>query len=194
MSEQRSSNTSPAAHRALDAAMSNGIPPRFDLPLPDRAEIITANVLKLAEETPNPRLRFVLQALIKHLHNFVNETNLETEEWMAAIQFLTRAGQMCTPSRQEVAVLSSVLGVTALVNSLNNPVRGMATESTLLGPFFTDDTTNIENGESIASEGKGEYMYVKGRVLTTEGKPIPDAIIDAWEADSDSRVYLLYLT
>ncbi|KAG6334717.1 hypothetical protein ID866_4377 [Astraeus odoratus] len=187
MSEQQSSSSSPAAHQALHAAMSNGIPPRFDLPckLPDRAEIVTANVLKLAEEVPNPRLRFVLQTLIKHLHGFVNETNLETEEWMAAIQFLTRVGQTCTPVRQEMILLSDVLGVSALMNSLNSPFKGRATENTVLGPFFTDDTAHVESGETIASEGKGEYMYVEGRVVTTEGKPIPDAVIDTWEADSD---------
>ena len=28
-------------------------------------------------------------------------------------------------------------------------------------------------------------MYVEGRVLTTEGHPIPDAVIDTWEADQN---------
>jgi protocatechuate 3,4-dioxygenase beta subunit len=43
--------------------------------------------------------------------------------------------------------------------------------------------TPVEFGGSIASEGKGEYMYVEGRVLTTEGEPIADAVIETWEAD-----------
>jgi hypothetical protein len=37
-------------------------------------------------------------------------------------------------------------------------------------------------GESIASEGIGEYMFVEGRVLTTGGEPIPGAVIETWEA------------
>ncbi|KAI6019850.1 aromatic compound dioxygenase [Pisolithus orientalis] len=182
MTEQASSDSTPALPAK---AMSNGIPPRFDLPIPDRADTITDNVLKLAEATPNPRLRFIFQTLIKHLHGFVNETDLTTEEWMTAIQFLTRVGQTHTSSRPEMNTLSSVLGVSALVDALNNPVEGNATESTLLGPFYTDDTAHIANGEGIASEGKGEYMYVEGQVVTTEGVPIPGAIIDAWESDSD---------
>jgi hypothetical protein len=57
------------------AATSNGIPPpSFDLPLPDRPEIITANIQKLTELAPNPRHRFIFKALVKHLHQFVNET------------------------------------------------------------------------------------------------------------------------
>ncbi|KIM70537.1 hypothetical protein SCLCIDRAFT_12464 [Scleroderma citrinum Foug A] len=152
--------------------MSNAIPPRFDLPV----------------STPSGSScgpRFIFQNLIKHLHGFVNETDLTTEEWTAAINFLTRVGQTCTPLRQEMILLSDVLGVSALVDALNNPAEGTATESTVLGPFYTDDTAHISNGESIASEGKGEYMYVEGRVSTTEGAPIPDAIIDTWEADAD---------
>ena len=126
--------------------------------------------------------------------------SLSTDEWMAAIEFLTRAGQTCTPLRQEIILLSDVLGVSALVDSLNNPVVGGATENSVLGPFYTDDAedgeswrtfttppqpyhTSVEFGGSIASEGKGEYMYVEGRVLTTEGEPIADAVIETWEAD-----------
>ena len=42
-------------------------------------------------------------------------------------------------------------------------------------------------GESIASEGKGEYMYVEGRVLSTDGTPVANATIDTWETDSNGE-------
>ena len=38
-------------------------------------------------------------------------------------------------------------------------------------------------GESIASEGKGEYMYVEGYVRDTNCVPIPGAVIYTWETD-----------
>lgn len=41
----------------------------------------------------------------------------------------------------------------------------------------------VELGDSIASEGKGDYMYVEGRVTDLQGKPIPNAVIDTWETD-----------
>ena len=101
--------------------------------------------------------------------------------------------------------------MSALIETLNNPRVGNATESSFLGPYFTEDAPNrssrpissiylgtqpvppslplyiyhtVSIGGSIASEGKGEYMYVEGRVLTTSGEPIPGAVIDTWEADS----------
>ncbi|KAN0137733.1 aromatic compound dioxygenase [Lactarius tabidus] len=166
------------------AAVSNGIPPPdIDLPYPDSAEAITSNILKLTELTPDPRTKFIFQNLIAKLHEFVNETKITSEEWMAAIEFLTRTGQTCTPLRQEFILLSDVFGVSALVDALNNPPVGTATESSVLGPFFTEDAPDVPFGESIASEGKGEYMYVEGHVRDTKGTPIPNAVIETWETD-----------
>ncbi|KAH7887013.1 Intradiol ring-cleavage dioxygenase [Phlebopus sp. FC_14] len=168
------------------AAVSNAIaPPDFELPLPDKPEIITANLLKLIEQTPNPRNKLIFQLLVKHIHAFINEANLSTDEWMTAIEFLTRVGQTCTPLRQEMILLSDVLGVSALVDSLNNPVTGGATENSVLGPFFTEDAADVEAGGSIVSDSEEVNMYMQGRILSTEGKPISDAIIDTWEADAN---------
>ncbi|KZT71927.1 aromatic compound dioxygenase [Daedalea quercina L-15889] len=167
-------------------AISNGIPPpSFFLPYPDRPELITENLMKLVQLTPDLRHRFLLKTLVTHLHQFVNETSLTTEEWMTALQFLTRVGQKCTPLRQEFILLSDVLGVSGLVDAINNPPASGGTESSVLGPFFTDDAPDVENGDTIASEGKGEYMYVEGRVLSTDGTPIPNALIETWETDAD---------
>lgn len=58
---------------------------------------------------------------------------------MSTLEFLTRTGQTCTPLRQEFILLSDVLGVSALVDALNNPAVGNSTESSVLGPFFTED-------------------------------------------------------
>ena len=58
---------------------------------------------------------------------------------MTTINFLTRTGQICTPIRQEFILLSDVLGVSALVDGLNNPRVSGGTASSVLGPFYTED-------------------------------------------------------
>lgn len=78
-----------------------------------------------------------------------------------------------------------MLGVSSLVDALNHAKPPGATEACVLGPFYTDDAHDLKIGDSIASEGKGDYMYVHGKVLDTEGKPIAGAIIDTWETDGD---------
>jgi len=142
-------------------------------------------LLKLTQTAENPRTRFIFSRLITHLHQFVGETSLTTEEWMTAINFLTRTGQTCTPIRQEFILLSDVLGVSALVDGLNNPKVSGGTASSVLGPFFTEDAPDVNIGDTIASEGTGEHMYVEGRVLDTHGKPVPNATIETWETDSE---------
>ena len=65
--------------------------------------------------------------------------------------------------------------------------RQMVRFSTLLTNLHISQsyhaTYTVPLGESIASEGKGEYMYVEGRVLTLKGEPIPGAVIETWETD-----------
>ncbi|KAF5393350.1 hypothetical protein D9757_000540 [Collybiopsis confluens] len=106
----------------------------------------------------------------------------------ATLEFLKETGKMCSDIRHasvpaEFILLSDVLGVSSLVDSLNHAKPPGATEACVLGPFFTEDAHEFQNGESIATEGKGDYMYVHGKILDTNGNPIPGAIIDTWETD-----------
>ncbi|KAG5641920.1 hypothetical protein DXG03_003966 [Asterophora parasitica] len=115
---------------------------------------------------------------------------------------LTALTYMHTPcGYEEFILLSDALGVSTLVDTINNAKPPDATEATVLGPFFTEDAHDgmiclhrerlgltsmvVPNGDSIASEGKGDYMFVEGRVLDTKGTPIAGATIDTWETDSN---------
>ncbi|PBK65989.1 intradiol ring-cleavage dioxygenase [Armillaria solidipes] len=147
------------------------------------AESITPNVHAINANCPDERLKFIFKNLVDHLHDFVRETSITTEEWMTAIQFLTATGKMCSDIRQEFILLSDVVGVSTLVDTLNNVKPPNATETTVLGPFHTEDAKDLENGATIASEGKGDYMFVTGKVMDTKGNPIAGAVLDAWETD-----------
>ncbi|KAK1224673.1 hypothetical protein PQX77_012419 [Marasmius sp. AFHP31] len=147
------------------------------------AASITENVQKINEGCSDERMKFIFKNLVQHLHDFARETSITTEEWMTAIRFLTETGKMCSDIRQEFILLSDSVGLSILVDSLNNAKPPGATEGTVLGPFFTEDAQHIDHGGSIASEGKGDYMYVHGKVLDTKGNPIAGAKIDTWETD-----------
>ena len=95
---------------------------------------LTEAVVKSFDNTPNPRAKFLLQELVKSLHDYVSKTGLTFEEWEYAIDFLTRTGQKCTDTRQEFILLSDVLGVSMLVDAVNHRDRDGATQTTVLGP------------------------------------------------------------
>ncbi len=144
-------------------------------------EQITQNVLESLAHTPNPRLKAVMTSLIRHLHAFIREVELTPEEWAAGIQFLTRTGQMCDEKRQEFILLSDITGVSMLVDAINHRVPDGATESTIFGPFYREGAPELPMGTSISKDGRGEPVVVTGRVLSTDGTPIPGALLDVWE-------------
>jgi catechol 1,2-dioxygenase len=145
------------------------------------AEVVLARM----GEDIDPRVREVMTSVIKHLHSAVKEVRPTYEEWLKAIQFLTRTGHMCNDWRQEFILLSDTLGVTMLVDAINNDHGAEATENTVLGPFYVENPPHRENGFNICLDGKGQPMVVRGRVLDTKGAPIPAATVDAWQTNED---------
>jgi len=148
-------------------------------------EQITQNVLDTMAQAPNPRLKEVMTSLISHLHTFMREVELTQEEWAQGIQFLTRTGHMCDDKRQEFILLSDITGVTMLVDAINHRLSDGATESTIFGPFYREGAQELPMGATISKDGRGEPVVVMGRVLSTDGSPIPNALLDVWETDEN---------
>jgi hydroxyquinol 1,2-dioxygenase len=146
---------------------------------------LTAAVIKSFEEVPQPRLKFLMEELVRSLHDFVRKTDLTFGEWEYAIDFLTRVGQKCTPSRQEFILLSDVLGVSMLVDAVNHRAREGATETTVLGPFYVGEHKAMPHGADISPDLAGERMFVQGRVTDLSGKPLANVPVDVWHADDD---------
>lgn len=146
---------------------------------------ITDAVLQRLAGAEDPRLRQVTQSLVKHLHGFVRDVEPSFEEWQAAINFLTRIGQMCDGKRQEFILLSDTLGVSMLVDAINHRMPEGATPTTVLGPFYVEGAPELTLGAEVAHAMKGEALHVSGRVSTAGGGPIASAIVDIWHSDED---------
>ena len=146
---------------------------------------LTEAVLARFADTPSDRLRELITGLVGHLHAFAREVRLQEPEWSAAIDFLTRAGQISDERRQEFILLSDVLGLSMLTVEIGAPSDPAATESTVLGPFFVDDAPQIDFGGDVAQGAAGEPCWVQGTVTDTAGTPIPGAEIEVWEADAN---------
>lgn len=131
------------------------------------------------------RLKEVMEVITRKLHEAVKEIEPTQAEWFEAIQFLTKTGQMCNEWRQEFILLSDVTGVSMLVDAINNRKPSGASESTVLGPFHLADAPQLPMGANICLDGKGEDMVISGRILDTAGKPVPNAVIDVWQANDE---------
>ena len=133
--------------------------------------------------TPDPRLRELLTSLVRHLHAFVRDTEPTIAEWERAIDFLTATGHKCDSERQEFILLSDVLGISMLVETINNRKTAGATESTVLGPFHMVASPRRALGETIDLVGTGPQCVLAGQVLSADGTPLPGAVLDVWQAN-----------
>jgi catechol 1,2-dioxygenase len=131
------------------------------------------------------RFKEIMSSAIRHLHAFVKEVEPTNAEWMTAIEFLTRTGQICNEWRQEYILLSDVLGVSMLVDAINNRKPSGATETTVLGPFHVSNAPRYPHGANICLDGKGQPLLVRGRVTDVAGRPIAGALLDVWQTNDD---------
>ena len=150
-------------------------------------ETLTEAVVKRLQEARDPRVREVLSSAIRHLHAFAREVQLTEAEWFEGIRFLTAVGQKCDDKRQEFILLSDVLGLSMMVVALGSKAAAGATESTVLGPFYAHGAREFGYGGDLREGAtmKGEDVYVSGRVVSVDGTPIPNALLDVWQAKAD---------
>ncbi|SDZ53888.1 dioxygenase family protein [Herbiconiux ginsengi] len=146
---------------------------------------LTEEVIGSFAGTPDARLKEILESLTRHLHDFITEIHPSIEEWELGIDFLTRTGQTSTAVRQEFILLSDVLGVSMLVETLNGSETPEATASTVLGPFHLVESPVRRSGDEISPQSAGEACVVEIRVRSVDGSVVGGATVDVWQADAD---------
>ncbi|MDH6289715.1 hydroxyquinol 1,2-dioxygenase [Rhodococcus opacus] len=157
-----------------------------------REEELTERVVASFEATTDPRLRQIMQAAVRHLHAFLREVRLTEGEWNVGIDFLTAVGHITDDRRQEFILLSDTLGASMQTIAINNEASADATEATVFGPFFVEDSPQVALGGDIASGAGGQPCWVEGSVQDTAGQPVGGARIEVWEADEDGLYDVQY--
>jgi hydroxyquinol 1,2-dioxygenase len=146
---------------------------------------VTEAVLEQMDGTADERLKTIVASAVRHLHAFAREVDLTPAEWLKAIEFLTRVGKTCTPARQEFILLSDVVGLSTLVNTLHDSTAlEDATSTSLLGPFFREDAPALPLGEQISRADKSAQILLWGSVRNTAGEAIPHAKLMVWQTSS----------
>ena len=144
---------------------------------------LTEAVLAETCRADDPRFREVVQALIRHLHDFAREVRLTEAEFDASINVVARLGQLTTPSHNEVRLMAGSLGLSTLVCLMNNGTGEKPTSANLLGPFWRQGAPVMNSGDSIVrSRTEGPPLFFTGTVTDTGGRPVPGAEIDVWHA------------
>jgi protocatechuate 3,4-dioxygenase beta subunit len=139
-------------------------------------------VLGRYADSPDARLKQIMEAAVRHLHAFVREVELTRDEWFAGIKFATETGHWSTGGRQEWILLSDTLGVSTLTEMLNYAASAGTTDNTVLGPFYVPGSPERAMGESmLVDPDDGERVVIRGTVTDVDGAPISGAVLDCWQ-------------
>jgi maleylacetate reductase len=156
------------------------------------ADGVAADLARLASQVtasfgaaPDPRGRQLLTTLTRALHDYVSANGITHREWAYAVDFLTRTGQRSDETRQEVILLSDVLGVSSAVDALGDSRVPGSTPSAVLGPFYTPDPPERPLGWDIAEGQPGVPLWVDLLVTGPDGDPVAGAVIDVWQSNAD---------
>jgi len=149
-------------------------------------DITPDNIAPIAAQTwsnlNNERMRYLLERLVAYVHGYAKETKLSHAEWLAAMQFLHKCGDISDDKRSEVMIVSDMLGLSSLVELTNTPAEG--TSGSVLGPFYLPDSPTIQRGGDLVKGNAGDPVLICGRVVDKAGRPLKGASIDMWQTDA----------
>lgn len=149
-------------------------------------DTITQAFLGYCSADTDPRTLFVLKSMVEHMHAFAKETQLTHKEWMTAINFLTRAGEITDAERNEFVLMSDTTGMSSLVDMIGSQHEG--TSSSVLGPFHILGAPELPIGGDLKRDNDGATVVIEGHVKTVEGAPIEGAVIELWQT-ADNGLY-----
>lgn len=147
-------------------------------------ETITEAVINHGDDgKTHPRVYEIYASLIQHLHGFVREVKLTEQELQVGRDFINRASHYTQEiPTGEIHMLTDLLGISELVELLHDDNN--STEHNLEGPLYVPNAPQRQIGDRLGVDPEGKPLFLSGRVLSGNGEPIANAIVDVWQPNS----------
>jgi protocatechuate 3,4-dioxygenase, alpha subunit len=68
-------------------------------------------------------------------------------------------------------------------------MRTPLTPSQTVGPFFSIGLDRLNNANLAGPHVPGERITISGRVLDGDDQPVPDALLEVWQADASGNLH-----
>ena len=148
---------------------------------------VTEAVLSEVQRAPNPRLREIMSAFVRHLHDFARDVKLTEEEFHAAMAYIVSLGKHSNENHNEAVLMAGSLGLSPLVCLLNNGDKGQTeTDASQLGPFWRMHSPKTENGGTIVrSPTPGPVLFADAWYKDAKGDPIAGVEVDIWHSSTE---------
>ena len=133
----------------------------------------------------NPRVKALVHRILKDTVNIIDELSVTPEEFWKAVNYLNELG-----ARQEAGLLVAGLGLEHyldLVMDAEDEEAGKSggTPRTIEGPLYVAGAP-LSKAEARLDDGTdaGTVLFMKGQVKDLDGKPVANAIVDVWHANT----------
>jgi catechol 1,2-dioxygenase len=148
---------------------------------------VTKAVLDEVARAPNPRLRELMSAFVRHLHDFAREVKLTEQEFHQAMAYIVAIGKHSNETHNEAVLMAGSLGLSPLVCLLNNGDHGQTeTDASQLGPFWRMHSPKTENGGTIVrSPTPGPVLFVDAWYKDAKGNPLAAVEVDIWHSSTE---------
>lgn len=131
------------------------------------------------------RFKAIIHRLLENICTLIDDYNVTEEEFWHAVNYLHELG-----GRQEAALLAAGLGLEHFLDLRQDAIdaaahRETGTPRTIEGPLYVANAPLAE-GHARMDDGAdaGEVMWLHGEVKDTEGRPVANAIVDIWHANT----------
>ncbi|MEO8715050.1 MAG: dioxygenase [Acetobacteraceae bacterium] len=124
----------------------------------------------------------IIDRLLDAVYPLIHEMGVTQAEWDAALRFLGETDPIM------MRAIAWTLGLSQIVQENNSRLGEAATAECIEGPFHRPDAPIVANGAALHQEDDGgEYLFLEGRVLDTEGHPLAGAELDVWAANGEGN-------
>ncbi|RZO02753.1 catechol 1,2-dioxygenase [Pseudomonas moorei] len=142
----------------------------------------------LTNDLGNPRLKEVVNAILHHTVQIIENLDISPEEFWIAVNYLNTLG-----ARGEAGLLVAGLGLEHYLDllldakDLQAGIEG-GTPRTIEGPLYVAGAP-LSNHEARLDDGQdpGTILFMQGRVLNLEGQPLAGAVVDVWHANTQGN-------
>src|SRR5699024_2736010 len=120
---------------------------------------------------------------VKHMKKFLDEQQLNHEEYTNFVEWADRLGRS-----GEIPLFLDVFVETYVLEAKYKKLPG--TEPSLLGPYFTEGSPLIEDKPAVMSmrpvdKEKGEKLIFRGNVSSVNGQKLANTKVEFWQNDAD---------
>ncbi|WP_397449979.1 catechol 1,2-dioxygenase [Pseudomonas sp. NA-150] len=133
----------------------------------------------------SPRVKTLIHRILKDTVKIIDDLNVTPEEFWKAVNYFNELG-----ARQEAGLLVAGVGLEHyldLVMDAEDEEAGKTggTPRTIEGPLYVAGAPLSKN-EARLDDGAdaGTVLFMKGQVKDLDGKPVANAIVDVWHANT----------